>query len=71
MSKRFVTESLERAVKTAAQSAVLLIGADQFNALQVDWGQVGAFALGGFVLSLLTSLASKPIGSDDGSPSVV
>ncbi len=71
MTKRFALEAFERAVKTAAQSALLLIGADQVNALSVDWGNVGAFALGGFVLSLLTSIASKPLGSDDGSPSVV
>ena len=71
MSKRFLLEATERAVKTAAQSALLLLGADQLNALSVDWGNVAGFALGGFVLSLLTSLASKPLGSDDGSPSIV
>ena len=71
MTTRFVRETLERAVKTAAQSALLLIGADQVNALAVDWPQVGAFALGGFVLSVLTSIASRPLGGDDGSPSVV
>jgi hypothetical protein len=71
MSKRFLLEATERAVKTAAQSALLLLGADQLNALSVDWSNVAGFALGGFVLSLLTSLASKPLGSDDGSPSIV
>lgn len=70
ISKRFVRETVERAVKTAAQSAILAIGADQINALSMDWLNVAAFAAGGFVLSVLTSLASKPIG-DDGSPSVV
>ena len=71
MSKRFIIESLERAAKTAAQSALLLLGADQLNALSVDWGNVAGFALGGFVLSILTSIASKPLGADDGSPAVV
>jgi hypothetical protein len=71
MTKRFVTEALERAVKTAAQSALLLLGADQISAFDVDYGQMAGFALGGFILSLLTSIASKPLGPDDGSASVV
>ena len=68
---RFVRESVERAVKTAAQSAILVIGADQINALSADWGNVAGFALGGFVLSVLTSLASRNVGADRGSPSLV
>ena len=71
MSARFIKETIERAVKTAAQSAILVIGADQLDALSADWGNVASFAIGGFVLSVLTSLASKPLGDDDGSPSVV
>ena len=69
--KRFVLETLERAVKTGAQSALLIFGADQINALSADWVNVAGFALGGFVLSVLTSVASKPLGPDTGSPSVV
>ena len=70
-SKRFIREAIERAVKTAAQSAILVIGANQIDALSADWANVAGFALGGFVLSVLTSLASKPLGPDTGSPSVV
>jgi len=62
-SVEFGKAALERALKTAAQSAILVFGADQFNALQADWQTAGGFALGGFVLSLLTSLVSSGAGS--------
>jgi hypothetical protein len=71
MSKRFVRETIERAVKSGAQAAILVIGADRLDAFSTDWVTVAGFAAGGFVLSVLTSLASKPLGPDDGSPSVV
>ena len=44
----FWSAALERALKTAAQSAVLVIGADQVNVLAVSWSEVGGFALGAF-----------------------
>jgi hypothetical protein len=71
MTTRFVRETLERALKSAAQAAILVIGADRLDAFSTDWTTVAGFAVGGFVLSVLTSLASKPLGPDDGSPSVV
>jgi hypothetical protein len=71
MSTRFVRETVERAVKSAAQAAILVVGADRLDAFSTDWAHVAGFAIGGFVLSVLTSLASKPLGPDDGSPSVV
>ena len=57
---------IERATKTAAQSALLVIGADQLNALQADWSEVGSFAAGGFLLSVLTSIASTGFGTSTG-----
>ena len=60
--RAFWQAAAERAAKTAAQSALLVIGADQLNALQADWENVAGFALGGFVLSLLTSVASARVG---------
>lgn len=68
-TRAFWAAALERALKTAAQSAVLVIGADQFNALAVSWPEVGGFALGGFVLSLLTSVGSDAV-SDRPGPSL-
>ena len=54
---------LERATKTAPQSALLVVGADQTDILSSDWGQVFGFAAGGFMLSVLTSIATSGFGS--------
>lgn len=65
-SKKFWKAAAERAIKTAAQSAILVVGADQFNAIAIDWTDVGGFALGGAVLSLLTSLGSDALTDSQG-----
>lgn len=57
----YVLDLADRAVKTAAQAALLTIGADQLNALSADWQLVGGMALGGAVLSLLTNIAERGI----------
>lgn len=67
-NKAFALASLERALKTAAQSAILIIGADQFNALTFDWSNLAGFAAGGFALSVLTSIGTGAL--TDGNPSV-
>lgn len=69
-TKKFWKKATERAVKTGAQAAVLVIGADHVNALTASWTDVAGFALGGVVLSVLTSLASLKAGPDD-DPSAV
>lgn len=71
----FWIETLERAAKTASQAAVAAFvltdpNSVGFDALATDWSAVGSFALGGAVLSVLTSIISAPIGKD-GSPSLV
>lgn len=60
-TRAFWTAALERATKSAAQAAILVFGADQVNVLAVTWPEVGGFAAGGFVLSLLTSVASAGV----------
>lgn len=67
---KFWRETTERAVKSAAQAALLVIGADQLDVFAADWQNVAGFALGGAVLSVLTSLASFKLGPAD-SPSAV
>lgn len=62
----FWKAAFERAIKSAAQVAILTIGADTFNVVGLDWAEVGGFAGGGLVLSLLTSVA---FGAKDGNPS--
>lgn len=58
----FVIDALERATKTAAQAAVLVLGADAFDLLAADWVTAASFAGGGFVSSLLTSVMSGGFG---------
>ena len=74
LSKPFALAALEKALKTAAQAAILaIIGTGmaatqdaQVNAFTVDWVAVGGFALGGFVLSVLFSVASNRLGKWEG-----
>lgn len=68
--RAFWRDALERACKTAAQAAVGVIGTGALGVLDVDWQGVGAATVLGFVLSVLTSLASEPFGAP-GSPSLV
>lgn len=63
--------SLERAFKTAAQTAVTLIGAESFDVLSFDWPELAAISAGAAVVSLLTSVASAPVGPVKGDPSLV
>lgn len=53
----------ERAVKTAAQTAIALIGTDQVGILNLDWAQIGSVTATAVVLSVLTSLAGGGTGS--------
>lgn len=62
--KKYLLAMVERASKTAAQSALLVLGADQVNVISVNWVDVAGFAAGGFVLSILTSVATSGFGSD-------
>jgi hypothetical protein len=71
LTKQYWLDVFERAIKTAAQTAVVAIGAAAgFDLFTADWRTVGGAAAGGFVLSVLTSLGSAPFG-DQSSASVV
>lgn len=62
---QYVLDLAERAVKTAAQAAAAAITVDNLGHVQafsIDWPVVASFALGGAFYSVLTSLASQPIG---------
>jgi len=69
-TSRFWRAAAERAIKTAAQSAVVLLGADYVDILSVDWSEVGVLAAGSALLSILTSLASARVNDSD-DPSLV
>jgi hypothetical protein len=60
----------ERAVKTAAQTAVAFFVIGETGVADVDWATVGGISLVAAIVSVLTSLASAPFGPE-GTPSVV
>ena len=67
--KHFWYFALERSIKTAAQTALALVGAGALNVLTADWQQIVGVSVGAAVLSILTSVASA--GVSGGSPSLV
>jgi hypothetical protein len=55
--KSYLDYSVERAVKTVAQTAIAVItGSQVLNVIDVDWGQVAGIAALAGVMSLLTSV---------------
>ena len=69
-TKKFWLHALERAVKTAAQTAAGLMSANGLGLLDVDWKALGSVAGLSLVYSLLTSVASAG-GGDPDTPSLV
>jgi hypothetical protein len=72
-TKTFAVDAIERGLKTAAQAVLLVWGLSEsgpVNALELDWGLGCGAALGGAVVSVLTSIISAPIGGN-GTASVV
>ena len=70
-TKTFWLEALDRAVKSAAQSVLLIWGAaEAFDLFAADFMSVGGLALGAAVLSLLTSVVSAPVNKS-GTPSLI
>lgn len=61
--KDYYTDLVDRAVKSAAQAAVLSVGVEtaSVDALAVDFALMGGMALGGALLSLLTNLGQRGI----------
>ena len=64
--KRWLIAAGVRAVKTAAQTAVTLIGSVAITSL--DWGQIAAVAACTAVVSVLTSIAGVPEVEEGTSP---
>ena len=66
----YVKQTIERAVKTACQTAAALIGTQAVGVLELDWQQIGGVSATAAILSVLTSIGSAGFGPDD-TPSVV
>lgn len=63
LTASYWTGVTDRCVKSFAQALLLLWGADAgFNVLQVNWAIALGLAGGAAMLSLLTSIASAPVG---------
>ena len=56
----WIKAALVRAIKTAAQTAVALIGTNAIGITGVDWVAVASAAALAAVVSLLTSIAGIP-----------
>lgn len=58
--KNWAKAAIVRAVKTAAQTAVALIGTGTVGFTDLDWMQIASISGVAAVLSLLTSVAGLP-----------
>ena len=71
LTAQFWAGATDRAVKSFAQSLILLWTADEgFNVLAISVGPTFGVAAGAAALSLLTSIVSAPVG-DRGSTSLI
>ena len=62
----FWRDAVERAVKTAAQSTLVALGASDsgfVNLFEFNLSRGAGFAAGGAFVSLLTSIVSAPLGA--------
>lgn len=64
----WIKAALVRAIKTAAQTAVALIGTNAIGITGVDWVAVASAATLAAVVSLLTSIAGIPEVREGKSP---
>ena len=71
LTAQFWAGATDRAVKSFAQSLIVLWTADAgFNVLEIAIGPTFGVAVGAAALSLLTSIVSAPVG-DRGSTSLI
>lgn len=69
-SSKFWRDALERAIKTGLQAALAMLGTGVTGIIDVDWQNVASVSAVAAVVSLLTSIASNPVG-DRGTAAVV
>ena len=67
---QFWKQAAERGIKTAAQAFVLVLAGDGANVLHLNPTTVLGSLLGGFILSVATSIATAGIGEPN-DPSAV
>lgn len=69
--KAWALAAAVRALKTAAQALVTLIGADMVSIVALDWMQMLGVAATMAVVSLLTSVAGIPEAGDGASVAMI
>lgn len=69
-SASFWRQSVERMIKTFAQTLITILGTSATGLLDVGWQQALSASGLATLLSLLTSIVSSGVGPDDG-PSLV
>lgn len=68
LTRAWIVEVADRALKSAAQAVILLWTATTIDAFTLDWKVAAGTALGAASLSVLTSVVSSPFG-EPGTPS--
>ena len=66
--KKWCVAAAVRALKTGAQAAVTLIGADMVSIVSLDWPQIAGVVATMMVVSVLTSVAGVPEVEEGASP---
>lgn len=61
MIRRYYTDLVDRAVRTAAQTAVALVGTTVVGITDIDWKGVGSAAIVAAILSALMTLGQRGI----------
>lgn len=59
--KPYLIDLADRAVRTAAQTAVAMIGADAFDVMSADWRSLAAISAGAALVSALTTVAARGV----------
>lgn len=64
MTRDFLLDSAERAIKTFAQAMLAYFAADAMDVLSADWGEALTVSGTAVLLSVLTSLLSLKLGGN-------
>ncbi len=62
VTPNFITDLIERSIKTFAQALLAYFGAGALDVLSADWGEALSVGAGAALLSVLTSLGSFKLG---------
>lgn len=61
-TRKFWKDAVERAIKSFAQTAVVLVGSDLVSIVDLDGGYIVGASVTMALVSVLTSIGSAPVG---------